>query len=342
MADIDLLSEELGIPWEASKDVPFCSLVPFIGFAWDLELCSVSIPPKKKDKYLAAITLWGKEQTHVLDDVQKLFGKLLHASLIVPMGHAYLANLESMLRVYRDSPFKPRTPPHSTAEDLLWWSHLLSQPDISWAIPTPLPVLDFKAFSDASSGFSIAVTIKPLWHAWCLLPGWKHDNRDIGWAEAVRFEFLVQYIISRNPPGSHLKAFGNNTEVIQGWWRGQSCNSQINNVFKWIHSITAASACVIHTRFIPSKCNLADDPSRDVYPPPALLLPPLDIPAELSPFIVNFDSPLSGPESRSPFHTASALSKTKSSHNIAAFPDTSISFMLEQQATDWSKEGEAS
>ena len=141
MADIDLLSEELGIPWEASKDVPFCSLVPFIGFAWDLELCSVSIPPKKKDKYLATIALWGKEQTHVLNNIQKLFGKLLHASLIVPMGHAYLANLESMLGVYRDSPFKPRTPPHSTAEDLLWWSHLLSQPDISRAIPTPCPRL---------------------------------------------------------------------------------------------------------------------------------------------------------------------------------------------------------
>ncbi|CAA7269340.1 unnamed protein product [Cyclocybe aegerita] len=32
MADIDTLCEELGIPWEAEKDIPFQSAVPFIGF----------------------------------------------------------------------------------------------------------------------------------------------------------------------------------------------------------------------------------------------------------------------------------------------------------------------
>jgi hypothetical protein len=345
MADIDSLSQVLGIPWEASKDVPFGSLVPFIGFAWDLELRSVSVPPKKKEKYLAAIALWEKEPTHVLNDVQKLFGKLLHVSLIVPMGRAYLANLEAMLGVFRDSPFKPRTPPHGTADDLLWWTHRLSQPDVSCPIPSPLPVIDSKAYSDASSGFGIAVTIGSLWRAWRLLPGWKRDNRDIGWAEAIGFEFLVRYIIARNPAGTHLKAFGDNSGVVQGWWRGRSRNSQINNVFKRIHSTLAASACVIHTRFIPSKCNPADGPSRGIYPSPALLLPLLDIPAELSPFIIDFDSPLSGSEYHSPLHIAPAPFKTKSSYDAAAFrplPDPSIPFALEQQATDWSKDGEAS
>ena len=37
MADIDALSDELGILWEKSKDIPFSSSIPFISFLWDLE-----------------------------------------------------------------------------------------------------------------------------------------------------------------------------------------------------------------------------------------------------------------------------------------------------------------
>ncbi|KIJ91149.1 hypothetical protein K443DRAFT_686274 [Laccaria amethystina LaAM-08-1] len=36
MADIDALSDKLGIPWEKAKDIPFATTVPFIGFLWDL------------------------------------------------------------------------------------------------------------------------------------------------------------------------------------------------------------------------------------------------------------------------------------------------------------------
>jgi len=92
---VDRLSQELGIPWETSKDIPFASEVPFIGFLWNLTDSSVSIPVRKKSKYLAAIVLWESHQTHMLEEVQKLYGKLLQASLIVPMGRAYLTNMVS-------------------------------------------------------------------------------------------------------------------------------------------------------------------------------------------------------------------------------------------------------
>jgi len=38
MADIDVLSDKLGIPWEKTKDIPFSTAVPFIGFIWDLTM----------------------------------------------------------------------------------------------------------------------------------------------------------------------------------------------------------------------------------------------------------------------------------------------------------------
>ncbi len=51
--------------------------------------------------------------THTLKDVQKLYGKLLHASLMAQEGRAYLTGLECMLSIFHDAPFKPHTPPRS-------------------------------------------------------------------------------------------------------------------------------------------------------------------------------------------------------------------------------------
>ena len=37
--------------------------------------------------------------THSLEDVEKLYGQLLHVCLVVPMGRAYLTELERMLNI---------------------------------------------------------------------------------------------------------------------------------------------------------------------------------------------------------------------------------------------------
>ena len=56
--DINLLSEELGIPWELSNMIPFAMVVPYLGFLWDLNACMVAVPMEKKAKYLDAIEEW--------------------------------------------------------------------------------------------------------------------------------------------------------------------------------------------------------------------------------------------------------------------------------------------
>ena len=88
--DIDRLSNELGIPWETSKTIPFGSTVSYLGFVWDLDACMVAISAEKKLKYLNAIEEWERKPRHALAEVQKLYGKLLHASLVVPAGRTYL------------------------------------------------------------------------------------------------------------------------------------------------------------------------------------------------------------------------------------------------------------
>ena len=121
MADIDVLSNDLGIPWETGKDLPFSDVTPFIGFSWDLTNRTVSLPESKKAKYLQAIQEWESKLKHTLEEVQKLYSKLLHACHIVPARHAYLTNLEAFMGTcHRDSPFCPCFPPRRTLGNLLW------------------------------------------------------------------------------------------------------------------------------------------------------------------------------------------------------------------------------
>ncbi len=116
MADIDALSDELRVPWQLEKDYPFAHTFPFNGFQWDLESYVVSIPRAKAEKYIKAIDNWLGQRTHTLRELQKLHGKLWHASLVAISGRAYLTSLEAMFGVFSSSPFK-RQAAHSSPPD---------------------------------------------------------------------------------------------------------------------------------------------------------------------------------------------------------------------------------
>ena len=299
MEEIDEVTAPLGIPWEASKDIPFNCVVPFIGFTWDLGNKTVSLPEAKKEKYLQAISEWRQRTAHTLDETQKLFGKLLYAYFIIPQGRAYLIHLEKMIGTFHDRPFTPHRPPKNLAEDLVWWTKSLSQPSLVREIPGGRQIIDVQGYSDASSAVGIGVVIGNRWRAWRLLPGWKAGSRDIGWAEAVGMELLVRIILSINPhPG--IQVFGDNNGVVEGWWTGRSRNSETNKVFRRIHEVLADRDTVLTTRYVSSGQNPADDPSRGIYPPRKFLLPPIAIPDEVSPFLVDFDAPCHSRERISP------------------------------------------
>ena len=285
--DIDRISQRLGIRWEHSKTVTFGSEVPYLGFLWDLHNREVHLREEKKAKYLAAITEWEQKRKHNLLEVQKLYGKLLHAALVIPAGRAHLTSLEAMLAVCSNGPFVPRSPPRDTPDDLEWWKAQLGKPTISKVISKPQPLVDYEAYSDASSGFGIAITVGSRWRAWRLADGWKTQGRDIQWAEAVGLELLVISLRAISKEGEHVKVYGDNRGVIEGWWKGSSGNRPTNKIFRRIFQLSEDSRRTIHTRYVPSKHNPADAPSRGHYPPTDRLLPTLPIPPELKPFITN-------------------------------------------------------
>ena len=288
-SDIDGISGQLGIPWEPSKTIPFSDVVPYLGFEWNLSERTMAIPERKKAKYRAAIEDWLPRPTHNLDDVQQLYGKLLHACLVLPAGRAYLTCLEGFMASFSSNPFIPHHAPRHTSSDLSWWLDELRSPAVSRPIPGPAFVTDRDAFSDASSGFGIGVVIGDQWRAWRLVPGWKADGRDIGWAEAIGFELLTRSLCATSVPGQFFKVFGDNRGVVEGWWKGRSRNWETNRVFRRVHDISSTHRCTFITRYVTSGQNPADGPSRGLYPPIARLLPACGIPDPLRKFIVDFD-----------------------------------------------------
>ena len=289
--EINEITGPLGVPWESSKDVPFSSSVPFIGFLWNLDQKTVTLTEPKKAKYIQAIHEWKKLPTHTLEETQKLYGKLLHCCHIIPRGRAYLTSLEKMMATFRDRPFTPRHPPKHLEAELTWWESTLSLPSLSREIPGGRQITDVHGYSDASSSVGIGIIVGNKWRAWRLLPGWKSRGRDISWAEAVGMELLTRAILNSNS-FQGIQIFGDNTGVVEGWWTGRSRNTETNSVFRRIHELLEAHDTILTTRYVNTNHNPADGPSRGTYPASNLLLPPVDLPDEVKPFLADFDAPL--------------------------------------------------
>lgn len=249
-ADIDRLSSQMGVPWDTSKDHPFSHQVPFTGLVWNLRDLVVSLPDKKREKYLLAITEWESKQTHNLEEFKSIYGKLLHTCSVFPAGRAYLTSLESMLPSCSSHPFLPHTPAKGTSLDIQWFRRRLEQPGLTRQIPGPWEIKDLLAFSDASSGTGIAIWINGWWRAWRLIPGWNKQGREIMWAESIGFEFLViaALRILGDDKCKAFKVFGDNRGVVEGWWSGRSRHKPTNTVFRRIHKLVEASSKDVFTR----------------------------------------------------------------------------------------------
>lgn len=289
LEDIDSISDELGIPWQKEKDQLWSSQITFTGLVWDIELKTVTITEHKRVKYLSAIENWQQNRQHDLKEVQKLYGKLLHASLVIRHGRAYLTHLESMLGIFHQKPFMRRTPPRGCEPDIEWWRLTLSSPPTPRALINPDSFISLAAYSDASSGLGLGICINNRWFAWRLTGNWKTNGRDIAWAEAVGFEMLVRHIIFASRLKQNVTVFGDNQGVVQGWRNGRSRSKEVNNVFKRIQSVLDNAGFEVQTEYIPSKSNPADGPSRGKFPPISLLLPHIKIPNPLQEWIKPFD-----------------------------------------------------
>lgn len=136
------------------------------------------MPPDKCSKYLAAIAFFRSHTFHSLLEIQALYGKLFHVSLLIPHAHAYLTSFEALISLSSCKPSYKCCSSKSLLANLDWWVLLLKCP---LRVPLPLftPYQALNTFSDASLGFGIGITYNTAWAAFAFKPDLQASHLDI-------------------------------------------------------------------------------------------------------------------------------------------------------------------
>ena len=92
-----------------------------------------------------------------------------------------------------------------------------------------------------------------------------------------------------------IRVFGDNKGVVEGWWNGRSRNSAVNGIFRRVHAHLEATDRIdsICATYVQSADNPADEPSHGIYASRSLLLPPINLPADIGHFLIDATAPLS-------------------------------------------------
>ncbi|KAJ1299743.1 hypothetical protein OPQ81_007329 [Rhizoctonia solani] len=279
----------LGWPWKLSKSVPFANCFVYLGFQWDIAQRRVSLPPAKREKYLARTREWLFRASVSLNESEKSVGSLMHCTLAIPDGCPRMAGLIAFQATFPRSHGKRflRKVISETARcDVEWWIAKLSSDSCDSSIARPPPESRVHVSSDASTSFGLGVVIDNQWWSWRLLGGWKSNNRDIGWAEAVALELAIDGVIALGIRNASIVCHCDNQGVVYAAAIGRSRNVQQNVTFIRILDKAASAGLHITIRYIKSAENPADEPSRGVAPtsgvPSTVHIP---IPSIYAPFL---------------------------------------------------------
>jgi len=264
-SDFVNLTASIGIPWSMEKLRPLSTIQRYIGFDWNLEAKTVSIPPEKISRIQSLLRLWVSEDTRVTEhEAASLHGKLVHISCIYPLIRPFLRSLSHFSHKFKS--FRAHLhPPGPVVADLHWIISMLE------TLPNELPLMhsvpiDLDWWGDASTSFGIGVTIKNFWAVWRWAPGVKvgpKQQYDIGWAEAAAIELALLLAISEGflSPGHYLVR-SDNSGVVAALNNGRSRSQETNTILKSIYGKMAQHGIRLTASYVTSRTNMADALSR--------------------------------------------------------------------------------
>jgi hypothetical protein len=250
----------------SDKGHDFGYVTEYTGFVFDLAKKRVYLNERKRLKYLRkashflAAASTGKVK---LPAVRSLHGTLQHVTFVYRDGRSFLPSLMAQIRGFPNE-YVSHHLSASARSDLRWWEDILSLPDVSRSLLIR-STIDLQVWVDASTDFGIGILIDGRWAAWKLLPGWKSEGRDIGWAESLAVELACMVLCQRDLLDANVVIHGDNTAVIDAYKQGRSRNVQRNLSIRRITEMLIPRNLSISPRYVPSECNLADPLSRGKF-----------------------------------------------------------------------------
>jgi hypothetical protein len=264
LADIRRELEKLGWILSEEKVFDFAIIVMYIGFLWNIQLKTVSLPEAKREKFLLRVQQWiiAAASGVTAHDTEKLLGSLNHVSHIHPIGRSFLCATQTFLNEFRSpSRFTTRTPSREVVAEMKTWQQLLSIPHATRSL-IPLEPLDPDIWVDASTDWGIAIVHGMRWRAWQLRPNWKTDRRDIGWAESVALEMAIREIAAMGAKGKLVKIRSDNQGSIGQYNKGRGRNTHTNLCIRRSAMLMMTEGFSIQPEYVRSADNRADGPSR--------------------------------------------------------------------------------
>jgi hypothetical protein len=129
--DLDSMKEmiaPLGVPWHKTKGSDFSDIFVYVGFTWDLTQKTVSLPEKKRIKYLNKLTIFLQKYEHAQvpkRELESVIGTLSHITFVFQHGRSFMSNLYEFLTDFKND-YIPRYMRSSVISDLKWWHAILS------------------------------------------------------------------------------------------------------------------------------------------------------------------------------------------------------------------------
>jgi hypothetical protein len=254
-------------PWHPTKTgSAFTSLLLFLGLEWDFMEHHISLPLEKRLKNIARVEkmIVGilSSQPFTLHNLQEIHGALCHLSFVYREGASRLSTLSTAMSPFRGNRFARRWLSNSVLDTLTWWQKELSKPNYVRKLKPLGPLHDFGIYVDASTSWGVAVVIGERWHAFKLVPGWKHSGIDICWLEAVALELCFMFLEQLDFKDIHVLVRSDNKGAIDAYEKGRSPNQDINLCARRSFAVTSGSSITPKIVYVPSAENLADTPSR--------------------------------------------------------------------------------
>jgi hypothetical protein len=110
------------------------------------------------------------------------------------------------------------------------------------------------------------------------------ENKILGGLKPLASSYLYVYVIAALPSiRENILVHGDNTRVVEGWWKHRHYNKVVNRVFQRIQEFLhhLPNRLGIVTTYVPSEFNPANDLSRGILRPSHLLLHPSIFPSNL-------------------------------------------------------------
>lgn len=102
------LAGYLGVPLHPDKVQQFSTLITYVGFDWNIANKTVSLPEKKRLKYLNKVTsflsTYAPHETKLyLKLVESIHGSLMHCTFVIKEGRSYLKATQRFMHAFNGS-----------------------------------------------------------------------------------------------------------------------------------------------------------------------------------------------------------------------------------------------